>query len=158
MRRPQFKVGLKAMAPLLVLALSVGALSACSDSSSDTASTEPAVEEAPTPTEATVDEEATPTEAAVDEAPTPTAVEEPGALTAETTGNVSEGSVELSVGIGGEFRLYFVEVTMDDGSVRSFPTDEETVKLIWPDGTTTAGVRVVIEEVDGEQQITGPAK
>lgn len=145
---------LKASVPLFVLALSAGAMSACGDNNSDTASTEPTVEEAPTTTEATAEE-----------APTTTAVEEPAALTAETTGNVTvqaplaiETDPDTGLNVAGEPTgeiFYEVEVTMEDGSVRSFPTDLETLELIWPDGTTTGGVRVVIEEVDGEQRITG---
>ena len=170
---------MKAAVPVLVLALSAGAMSACSSNNSDTTSTEATVEEAPTtmeatveeaPTtmEATVEEAPTTTEATVEEAPTTTAVEEPATLTAETTGNVTldaplaiETDPDTGLNVAGEPTgefIFQIEVTMDDGSVRSFPTDEETLELIWPDGTTAAGVRVAIEEVDGEQRITGPAE
>ncbi len=91
-----------------------------------------------------------------------TAADESSALTAETTGTLwTLGGAEAWEGSSGE-QLFAsvekIEVTMQDGSVRSFLTDQATLKLIWPGGTTTAGVRVVIEEVDGEQRITGPAE
>ena len=138
-----------------VLALAVSSMSACSDDDSDTASTE----------------------ATVEQTTTTTVVEEPGVVTAETTGYVFVPLPPQPIPPNYEVS-WEVEVTMDDGSVRSFPTDRETLPLIAPDlgaeleeGQSIgirmgerveiiqiAGIRVVIEEVDGQQRITGPAE
>jgi len=73
---------MKVMVPLLGLAVSAGAMSACTDDNSDTASTEPTVEEAPAPTVA----------------------EDSATLTAETgprPGSTYAGEVEGEPGLAG---------------------------------------------------------
>lgn len=89
--------------------------------------------------------------------------------------------------ISGEFESYYeVQVTMDDGSTRWVRAEPDVVNQIWPDpgatlpalrtpscpqglqctlDVTTAGpeipygdqVEVVVQEVDGEERVTGPA-
>lgn len=77
--------------------------------------------------------------------------------TAVTTGTATldqavTGRPDAAVELG-----WTVEVTMDDGSIRMIPVDEDTMMEIWPDGVTAGGVRVTIEVVDGEERITGSA-
>ena len=83
--------------------------------------------------------------------------------TAVTTGQAVMTDVTLDLETGQPdptaVPSWEIEVTMDDGSTRMIPVDEDIMmNEIWPDGTTSEGVRVTIELVDGEERITGRAE
>ena len=80
---------------------------------------------------------------------------------AETTTAVTTGATSMVTEYGPSGptdELRWLEVTMDDGSTREYPADEVVVEAIWAVGNTLAGVEVTIEEVDGEERITGLAE
>jgi hypothetical protein len=93
--------------------------------------------------------------AATSDGPTSPAVED---QTAETVTGVTTGKVVLTQhfteGVATESAPgYEIQVTLEDGSTRMIPVDDDILRNeIWPDGKTAP---VTIEVVDGQERVTG---